>query len=117
MSSLRDFDPAPPHGPNMTEEHVASRDIHSQLEMTPLEIGVFNEILLPPDNYDEKGNYWADMNIFRRIQFVNKVDREEASREWRSTWEMIKLDPLSPVGWYFRNMVIPGLGLGLEGYA
>jgi MFS family permease len=29
---------------------------------------------------------------------------------------MIKRDPLSPVGWYFRNCVIPGAGLGLEGY-
>ena len=29
---------------------------------------------------------------------------------------MIKKDPLSPVGWYMRNAVIPGAGLLLEGY-
>jgi hypothetical protein len=29
----------------------------------------------------------------------------------------MKKDPLSPVGWYFRNAIIPDAGLGLEGYA
>src|ERR1700749_4773513 len=29
---------------------------------------------------------------------------------------MNKVDPLIPVSYYFRNMVIPGMGLGLEGY-
>jgi MFS family permease len=29
---------------------------------------------------------------------------------------MMKADPLSPVSWYFRNAVLPGAGLGLEGY-
>ena len=28
---------------------------------------------------------------------------------------MIKADPLSPLGYYVRNMVIPGMGLLLEG--
>ncbi|KAI1780069.1 MFS general substrate transporter [Hypoxylon cercidicola] len=29
---------------------------------------------------------------------------------------MFKNDPLSPVAWYFRNAILPGAGLGLEGY-
>jgi hypothetical protein len=28
---------------------------------------------------------------------------------------MFKKDPLSPVSWYFKNAILPGAGLGLEG--
>jgi hypothetical protein len=40
----------------------------------------------------------------------------EAKKELSSIWGMIKRDPLSPLGAYARNMIIPGMGLGLEGY-
>lgn len=116
-SSLRDYGLAAPHGPNMTGHHVATedhtRDIH---HMTELEQGVFKEILRPSDSFDENGTYWADMNIARRVKFVNKVNHEETRRELGTIWRMFKRDPLSPFGAYVRNMVIPGLGLGLEGY-
>jgi len=53
--SLRDYGPAAPHGPNITEKHVATRDIH---EMTNIGKGVFNFLLRPDDVYDS--------NDFRR---------------------------------------------------
>lgn len=55
------------------------------------------------------------MSIAKRIKFVNHVDSQEAKKELQSIGRMIKADPLSPVSYYFRNMVIPGMGLLLEG--
>jgi hypothetical protein len=95
-----------------TSKHVATRNIH---DMDPTEEGVFNSILKPDDMYDETGTYWADMNLFRRFRFVSKLDGEESRKELRIIGNMIKHDPLSPVTYYIRNMVIPGAGLGLEG--
>jgi hypothetical protein len=111
--SIRDYGPAAPHGPNMdTDRHVATKNIH---DMDPTEEGVFNSILKPDDMFDETGTYWADMNILRRVRFVSKLDGEETRRELGLIGRMIKADPLSPVAYYLRNMVIPGAGLGLEG--
>lgn len=84
--------------------------------MNPNEAAVFRSILLPDDSYDEHGVYWADMPISKRLKFTNKVDSAEARKELSSIWRMIKADPLSPVSYYIRNMVIPGAGLLLEGY-
>ena len=56
------------------------------------------------------------MPIGRRLNFVRKVDAAETKREFLSFWSMFKADPLSPVSFYFKNMVLPGAGLGLEGY-
>jgi hypothetical protein len=62
------------------------------------------------------GTYWADLPIGQRVKFVSAVDRQAAREELSTIWAMMKKDPLSPVSWYFRNAVIPGAGLGLEGY-
>jgi MFS family permease len=113
MSSLRDYGLAAPHGPNMDSHHVATEQLYA---MSQNEQGVFQTILKPDDSYDENGTYWADMPIMKRIAFVNKVNNAEAKKEWNSTMAMIKKDPLSPLGYYMRNMVIPGMGLLLEGY-
>lgn len=113
MDSLRDYGMAAPHGPNMTGEHVATADV---VNMSDKESTVFQSLLRPDDSYDENGTYWADMPLGQRIKFVNKVDRQEAKEELSSIWSMIKNDPLSPLGYYVRNMVIPGAGLLLEGY-
>jgi hypothetical protein len=83
--------------------------------MSGNEASVFRSILLPDDSYDETGTYWADMPLWRRFKFVSKVDNAEAKKELASIGRMIKADPLSPVGFYMRNMVIPGMGLLLEG--
>jgi hypothetical protein len=79
------------------------------------EQAIFNHLLHPDDIYDEQGRYWADLPLMEKIRFVNKVNNAEAKRELGVIGRMIKEDPLSPVGAYFRNMVLPGAGLGLEG--
>lgn len=114
-SSMRDYGIAAPHGPNMGGDHVATADILIN-SMNKDESEVFKSLLLPDDSYDETGTYWADMPVWRRIKFVNKVDSQEAKKELKSIGRMIKNDPLSPIGYYMRNMVIPGAGLLLEGY-
>ncbi|KAL9043279.1 MAG: hypothetical protein Q9214_003530 [Letrouitia sp. 1 TL-2023] len=110
MSEYRDYGVAAPHGPDMTGTH---NPIH---EITPNERQIFDYLLKPDDGYDEKGVYWADMSIMQRIKFVSSGDAKEAKKELSSIWSMVKKDPLSPIPWYFRNMVLPGAGLGLEGY-
>jgi hypothetical protein len=50
------------------------------------------------------------------MQFNTAVDNAEAKKELGTIWSMIKEDPLSPISWYFKNAVLPGAGLGLEGY-
>lgn len=110
--SMRDYGLAAPHGPNMGGQHVATADLD---DMKIDESAVFRSLLLPDDSYDENGTYWADMPVGQRLKFVNKVDSAEAKKELKTVGSMIKADPLSPVGYYFRNMVIPGMGLLLEG--
>ena len=100
-------DPAPaPH------DHQSSG--HS---ITENERGIFNYLIRPDDSYDANGVYWADMPIVKRAKFVGSYDAKEAKRELSAIGRMFKADPLSPFSFYFRNYVIPGAGLGLEGYA
>lgn len=114
MDSVRDYGLAAPHGPNMTDNHVATQDVFSG-DMTNKESEVFRSILKPDDSYDENGQYWADLGLAKRFAFVSRTDATESKRELRTIGRMIKADPLSPVSWYFRNYVLPGAGLGLEG--
>ena len=109
---MRDYGLAAPHGPNPSGGHVATADIG---DMSNAESSVFRSLLLPDDSYDESGTYWADMPIGKRLRFVNKIDSAEAKSELRAIGRMMKADPLSPVGYYVRNMIIPGAGLLLEG--
>ncbi|KAK5174332.1 uncharacterized protein LTR77_001412 [Saxophila tyrrhenica] len=111
--SMRDYGLAAPHGPNFTGQHVATANLD---DMKGDEASVFRNLLLPDDSYDENGTYWADMPLGKRISFINKVNNAESASELRTIGRMIKADPLSPVSYYFRNMVIPGMGLLLEGY-
>lgn len=107
----QDYGPAAPHGPNITGPH---NPVH---EMTPNEKQIFDYLIKPDDSYDSNGVYWADMPLKKQIGFVTAYDSKEAGREINNTWQMAKKDPLEPVRYYMRNMVIPGAGLGLEGYA
>jgi len=68
---------------------------------------IFNYLLLPDDLYTAEGVYWADLKPMERLRFVNKVNNEEAKKEVSSIWQMTKKDPLSPVGWYFKNAQSP----------
>jgi MFS family permease len=111
---VRDYGVAAPHGPDMTGRHpsLAAPDFG----MTNNEKEIFDTLLKPDDSYNENGVYWADLGYWQRFKFVSRVDRQETHREFMSFWDMFKKDPLSPISFYFRNMVIPGAGLGLEGY-
>ncbi|KAJ5761190.1 hypothetical protein N7520_008346 [Penicillium odoratum] len=85
-------------------------------EMEVHEKAAFDEIIRPADSYTPDGRYWADLPIGERISFCTQQDREETKKEAAWLWDMIKTDPLSPISYYFRNFVLPGAGLGLEGY-
>jgi len=85
-------------------------------KMSEKEASVFQSLLKPSDSYDVNGVYWADLTMPKRVEFVSKVDKEEIKNELSEIWKMIKKDPLSPIGHYFHNSVIPGAGLLLEGY-
>lgn len=105
-----DYGPAAPHGPDMTGTH---NPIH---EMDQNERQIFNYLLRPDDIYTDDGVYWADLPLAKQVRFVASNDAKESRREASNVWAMFKADPLSPVAFYFRNMVLPGAGLGLEGY-
>ncbi|KAF2498355.1 MFS phosphate transporter [Lophium mytilinum] len=112
-SSLRDYGAAAPHGPNMERHHVATQDVSA---INPNEAGALHNLLHPDDIYTENGTYWADLPMGQRLKFVTHVDSQESKKELRSIGTMFKNDPLSPLGYYLRNMVVPGAGLLLEGY-
>ncbi|KAK5084891.1 hypothetical protein LTR70_006420 [Exophiala xenobiotica] len=111
---MADYGIAAPHGPDMSGRHPSMVNPH--FSMNEDEARVFSQLLKPDDSYDENGVYWADLGWFKRAKFVAKTDGAEGKRELGNLWQMIKKDPLSPVSFYFRNMVLPGAGLGLEGY-
>lgn len=77
---------------------------------------VFSHVTRPDDSYTPDGVYWADLPWRERLSFVSNVDGRAAAQELATIGSMVKKDPLSPVAWYFRHAVIPGAGLGLEGY-
>lgn len=106
---MADFGPRAPHGPDMNGKQDFA-------EMHPNEKEGFDRLLRPDDSYTAQGVYWADLPIGQRIKFVTSVDNKERSRQWSALWAEIKRDPLSPMMGYFRNTIIPGAGIGLEGY-
>ena len=110
MAHVQDYGLAAPHGPDMSGTHDP---LHT---MTENERQIFDYLLNPDDSYNEDGVYWADLGIFKRFGFVSSYDAKESKRELGNIWAMFKRDPLAPFGYYVRNMVIPGAGLGLEGY-
>ena len=114
QGEVRDYGLAAPHGPDMTGRHPSLAA--PNFGMSGNERQIFDSLLKPDDSYDETGTYWADMPLWKRFKFVLKVNGEESRREFASFWAMFKADPLSPIGFYMRNMVIPGAGLLLEGY-
>ncbi|KAJ5684239.1 uncharacterized protein N7477_000584 [Penicillium maclennaniae] len=95
---------------------VPKQALNSIDEMEIHEKMAFDEVIRPADSYTENGTYWADLPVGQRISFVTTQDAIEARKEFTWLWEMFKADPLAPIGHYFRNAVLPGAGLGLEGY-
>lgn len=93
------------------------QDIHKSTDdMSVEEKAAFDLLIRPDDCYTAEGVYWADLPLGKRIGFVGSNESKEASRELGLIGGMIKKDPLSPIVYYFNNFVIPGAGLGLEGY-
>lgn len=108
-----------PHGPGNARHEAleGNADDHDNLAgSTDHERRIFSHVTRPDDSYTPEGVYWADLPLQKRIKFVSAVDRQAAMEELKVVGGMMKKDPLSPIGWYFRNAVIPGAGLGLEGY-
>ncbi len=97
-----------PHGPNPTQSEPMQ-------DMNQNERAIFDYLIKPDDMYTADGVYWADLPFLQQMRFSAASDAKEAKKELGSIRQMMKNDPLSPVGWYFRNAVIPGAGLGLEG--
>lgn len=102
-----------PHGPETGDEH---EHYPTGGHTVDRERQIFSYLTHPDDSYTPEGTYWADLPLRQRVSFVNKVQNEETKNEMQSVWQMMKKDPLSPIGWYLRNAVLPGAGLGLEGY-
>lgn len=103
-----------PHGPETGDEH---EDYPSHNPgASDHERQIFGYLTHPDDIYTPEGIYWADLPLRQRIAFVSRVHGNEAKKELRTVGRMTKNDPLSPVAWYLRNAVLPGAGLGLEGY-
>ncbi|KAI1114383.1 major facilitator superfamily domain-containing protein [Nemania sp. NC0429] len=105
-----------PHGPETGGEHQHYPRRASTAYATDYEKQIFSHLLQPDDSYTPEGVYWADLPWAKRFSFVNNVGSQETKAELRAIWAMIKEDPLSPVSWYFRNSILPGAGLLLEGY-
>ena len=107
---MADYGPRAPHGPDMSNgKHDTGMDVHEKT--------AFDSLLHPADSYGPEGVYWADMPLLQRIRYVGSYDAQEAKRELGLIGSMMKADLLSPIGYYFKNMVLPGAGLGLEGLA
>ncbi|KAH6961547.1 major facilitator superfamily domain-containing protein [Fusarium avenaceum] len=103
-----------PHGPvDSDSDRISDEPI---AYATADERRIFSHVTRPDDSYTEDGVYWADLPLSQRFRFVSKVDNDAAKEEAKTAWSMFKNDPLSPMSWYFRHAVIPGAGLGLEGY-
>lgn len=76
---------------------------------------MFNHILYPDDMY-KNDIYYGDMSSRERNAFIYEVESTESKKEFGQFLAMFKRNPISPVVWYFKNCVLPGAGLGLEGY-
>lgn len=102
-----------PHGPETGDDY---QKINFQPGATKEEdAAMFNALLYPDDLYTPEGVYWADLPFGKQLSFNRGVDNTEAKKELSQIGAMIKRDPLSPIAWYFKNAVLPGAGLGLEG--
>ena len=104
--------------PAVAEDSPPSRPMGVSLNMADMNLSereAFDHLIRPEDNFASKNTYWADLPLPQRIKFVLDLDAREVRKEFGAFWKLFKSDPLAPVGYYFRNMVLPGAGLGLEG--
>jgi len=83
-------------------------------EKTELEI--LAPVLYPDDSYTPDAIYWADLPLRQKVSFVLNVDKKEVAKEWAATKALFKRSKIGPAAWYFHNGILPGAGLGLEGF-
>lgn len=100
-----------PHGPPGSDDGD-----EFAVGASPEERRIFSHVTRPDDSYTADGVYWADLPLLQRFKFVSQVDKKATSQELKTIGGMMKEDPLSPISWYFRHAILPGAGLGLEGY-
>lgn len=105
-----------PHGPATGDEYEEYPIREHGEGATEQERRIFGYLTHPDDSFTPEGVYWADLPLRKRIGFVSRVQAAEDKKEFKAIGRMFKEDPLSPFAWYFRNAVLPGAGLGLEGY-
>lgn len=106
--------PGGPHGYDTIDGELVNDNYDEPFDKQ--EKDIFRHLLCPSDIYTEEGVYWGDLPFWKRLSFNTKVENKEARRELGVIWQMFKEDPLSPIAWYFRNAVLPGAGMLLEGY-
>lgn len=97
----------------MAEQYPEPDKVQGDMEVHEKE--AFRQLIWPEDSYTAEGTYWADLPLGKRIGWCLSQDSAEASKEFSWLWNMFKSDPLAPIGYYFKNFVLPGAGLGLEG--
>jgi hypothetical protein len=102
-----------PLGPETSDNHVYFQGRPLGEEDT----NFLRRLVYPNDTYTLEDVYWADLPYRKQLAFNTNVDIAEIKKELSSIWLMTKKNPLSPIGWYFKNAVLPGAGLGLEGSA
>ncbi|SGY15002.1 BQ5605_C013g07201 [Microbotryum silenes-dioicae] len=74
------------------------------------------DALYPDDSYTANGTYWADLPNGERRKWINEESNKEALRELKAIGASAKIDPLAPLGAYFRKYVSNGMGLFVEGF-
>ena len=100
--------------PPAAADDAAAADVPDR-GVSDKEASVLKAVIYPDDIYTEDGTYWADLPPLKLISFVSKVDAQETKSELLAIGRMMARDPLSPISYYFKNFVIPGAGLLLEG--
>ena len=98
-----------PHHPH--EEPSATPSLSDKTELE-----ILRPVLYPDDSYTHDFVYWADLPLRQKVSFVLNVDKTEIAKEWAATKALFKRSKFGPVAWYFNNGILPGAGLGLEGF-
>ncbi len=83
-----------PHGPETGEEYEQFPERRDYTEEEEREI--FRHIIRPDDSFTENGTYWADLPWLQKAAFVNRINNQEAVKELKTIWAMMKKDPAKP---------------------
>lgn len=96
-------------------ERSAATAVPSEPRSSALD-ATLNSYLFPSDSWTSDGTYWASLPSGERRAFVSSEQGKENKMERQSLWNDFKSDPMLPAIKYWRNYVMPGMGLFTEGY-